>query len=393
METPAMGPTLADRLRATLRMIGVPVIYGAEDAPTPTDVIEVEDTEASRALFAGLDEPAVEVDPETGQPVVKEAPAVAPVVAPAVAPVVAPAVETAAVKPALSPADALRRRAVLRRVGRASDNLDAVEAARLGRRTSTPVVIPAAPKRLTDADWARVEATAKAEAAKGASYEDAAAAAIRAIRTVTTEVEARPEDPSVAANRHFATLQSQAEADYEDFWSVLTESGILNQVLPQNGVIANPSLNRDIYSTPNPPEEMYFTALTMLARKQGKPVEDLLRERNLLPEDAAAPAVPVTPAAKAPAAAAPAAVPTPDALAEARRAGAREAATEATKNTDRFQGLKRFIPAGTPTRQITAALLDRAMNERPDAYMKWAEQNPDLDRAFMSGELDHVGAG
>lgn len=366
----------------------------------PGDALEVLEVEETPELTALLENVDVEV-PDKGE-ATPAAPAVpgAPVV-PA-----APAVAAAPVAVATDPEALASQRAIRRAAQRVDADLDAVALARAGRPAAPaappPVaasVIEVRPVDIPDAQWDEIITKAEAAAEGGSSYGEAMKAGLTEFRkgfsaatkkaSETAQEDSRRQQATSAKAAAAARINAQADAmrgQYADFDDVLTKSGILTDILPLDergqvdeakGKVANPVLNRAVYTQENPAMEMYLQALGRVARAAGRTLEQELAQRGILTDGAPAT---VTPPAK-PVAAAPAPAP-----------GVTKVIEAVTKPVAR--GLKSFAPAGAPTRKLTSATLYQAMTKNPDAYLKWVDASPDnaaLDRAFMAGELDQAG--
>lgn len=363
---------------------------GAPDSAVTAEpiVYEVPDSEEARAIFKDLataEDQAVlaAVDaPEAAVPAAKPAeaaPASPPVAAPAVAPVVAPA------PVAVDPAAAAQARHRARLTQAVEADLDAVEAARAARTASTPVARPP-DLDLTDQEWATVIKDAKTEADAGASYGEAIEKGLTVLRKA--QQAKRKAAEAIAPDREFQARVdaqiTQAITDIPDWESVVKDSGLLTDITAAPGQQPrNPALAARVYGAPNVAEAAYYYALGIVARRKGQTLETALQERRLLPATTAA----ITPPVAAPIAA-PAAAPAKPAVtaSEAERA----AVEKVTRPLGKPKGLRQFVDAGQPALRFTQAMLERAMTDKPDAFLKWAEEHRDIDRAFMSGELAAV---
>ena len=242
-------------------------------------------------------------------------------------------------------------------------------------------------ERLTGrpAPWAiKVDAPKAAEIAKQAEENEVAGKGIRpALEATLAEAGRLAQDAAQkalgAVPNYIMRLQEQELREEladrgVNYDEVMEQSGIFGAVRQDaHGNFADPVVAKMIYGSANPAKRAFKIASDKLAmeRKPEKPEHD--------DDDVETPPMPAAPAAIIPTA-----PPTPDALAEAKRAGAREVVETVAANTKRPQGVRMVRDAGQPVRVGK----DLGLWNQLDAWMSRAEASPAERERFLTF-MDH----
>lgn len=154
-----------------------------------------------------------------------------------------------------------------------------------------------------------------------------------------------------------------------DYYALLREAGIWDALVRDGqGQFRDPAVAQVVFSAPNPAKRAFRLAVDKLVHRS-QTARPAGQEPN--GEDTAS-------------------APGAEALAEARRAGAREAVAEVAGNATRHRGVRLLRSAGAPTVQAgrTRALWDslaRMMDTNPERWKALMRENRDLDAWFMAG--------
>lgn len=185
-----------------------------------------------------------------------------------------------------------------------------------------------------------------------------------------------------------AELREDLAEEGIDYDETLRKAGIWDALQQDaQGNFRDPVVAKSVYNSANPAKKAYRLAKDKL---------EFLRDPKGTKETDEEPEAPVARAAAAapvPAPAAPAAPTAPDAVAEARRQGARETAEVVTQNSQRPRGLKVLQRAGEPPKiGLTADTwdwVDKALDSPSEAtrehMLSILERNPRLNEFWMSG--------